>query len=251
MNERRCCDPPSAEPRGIGPLQRSSAEKGFEELEPDLHWMSEQVGYARVGYARVGYALCRFPNRDLYSRVGTQRRNLVGCFPCEFRFIPAEMAVCSRLFINRPQEIECVNDPSGTQIEMALDQLDNFLIRNFPRTESVNHQRNGPGYANCIRYLDFAAACKTCCNNILRHVPARVGCRAVHLGGIFAREGASSMMSGASIAIHNDFATRQPAIAHGTAHHEATSRIDEVSRIAAEHFLWKNGLDDFLDDAFG
>ena len=47
MNERRCYDPSSAEPRGTGPLQRSSAEEGVKNyLDGSIFDFSGTPGYA-------------------------------------------------------------------------------------------------------------------------------------------------------------------------------------------------------------
>src|SRR5229473_6871654 len=53
-----------------------------------------------------------------------------------------------------------------------------------------------------------------------------------------------------AIGVHDDLATREARISHGSADDESASRIDMVFRVLVHHGLGEDGLDDFVQDGF-
>src|SRR5687768_16482789 len=133
---------------------------------------------------------------------------------------------------------------------MALDQLDDFFVRDFSSPKSIDHQRDRPRHANGIGHLYLAFAGDTGSNDVLGNVTPGIGCGTVHLGWVLARESTTAVMRGASIAVHDDLATGEATVPHRAANNEASSGIDEVTRVAIQHFFRKYRLDDFFNYCF-
>ena len=66
----------------------------------------------------LGRKTCRVPKEC----------GLVRLFPGEFRLLAAKMAVGGGLLINRPKEIQHVDDTAGAKVKMFKDQIGDLFI---------------------------------------------------------------------------------------------------------------------------
>ena len=103
------------------------------------------------------------------------------------------------------------------------------------------------GHTNCIAHLHFALAGQTCCHDVFSHITCCVSCGAVDLGGVLTGECATAVTACATIGIDNDLATRQTAIALGSADHKTTSRVDQELGLGRQQTSRETWTDDVLD----
>src|SRR5687768_17722406 len=99
------------------------------------------------------------------------------------------MAIGSSLLVDGTQQIKAVDDAARTQIEVPLNQFDDFIVRNFSGSKSVDHQRNGAGNPDRISHLYLASAGDTGRNKILCHISSGISSGTIHFGRILAGEG--------------------------------------------------------------
>src|SRR5689334_10142146 len=100
----------------------------------------------------------------------------------------------------------------------------------------------------CDLYLN--TVCDTRSNDVLCYVACCVSCRAIHLCGILAAEGAATMATHAAVGIYNDLAASDAGIAHRTTDHEATCRIHKYFEIIIDHLFGQGRHDEFFGDCF-
>src|SRR5271168_4235401 len=70
-------------------------------------------------------------------KLGGENVRLVDTLPGELLFLAAEVAVGSRLLIDRPREIQHLAQSVGGQVEMRAHDLRELRIRQFPRAERL------------------------------------------------------------------------------------------------------------------
>src|SRR5581483_5082632 len=104
--------------------------------------------------------------------------------------------------------------------------------------------------ADRIGDLDLALPGKSGGDDVLGDIAGHVAGRAVHLGGILAREGAASVAAIAAVGVNDDLAAGQSAIAVRTADFEPAGRIDVIHGALGQVFGRDGFLDEFFDDGF-
>ena len=91
---------------------------------------------------------------------------------------------------------------------MFLHESGEVSIANRPRAKAFHQNAHGFGNADGVAELHFNPARQACGHEGLGHVAGGIGSGPIHLGGIFAREGAATMACVATVGVHDDFATR-------------------------------------------
>ena len=103
---------------------------------------------------------------------------------------------------------------------------------------SVDVHRNGLGHAYGIAQLHEHFIGHPGRYHIFCDVACRVGCRAVYLRGVLAREGASSVCPFAAVSVDNDFAAGQSGVAVRAANDEFPCGVNVILDVATrEEFL--------------
>ena len=85
-------------------------------------------------------------------------------------------------------------------------------------------------------------------DQVLGHVARGVGRRAVHLGGVLAREGATAMGALPAVRVDDDLAAREPRVAVRPADHERARRVDVQDEAVVHHAFGEDGREDVLAD---
>src|SRR5580704_4475482 len=152
------------------------------------------------------------------------------------------MSISCGLAIDRPPQIERLNDSLRSQLEMGAYDIRNNRRVNLARAERIHQYAYGIGHANGVCELNFTPVRQPSRNNVLRDVTRHVRSRAVHLGRILAAESAAAMPPHATVGVHNNLAAGQPGIAHGPANHEATCGIDVILRVLVEEMSRNRSL---------
>src|SRR5882762_4778731 len=159
----------------------------------------------------------------------------------------AEMAVSGRGFVNRTAEVERLNDGFGRQREIFADKRGDFFLRNRGGAKSFRHDGNGLGDADGVGQLDFRLSGEASGHYILRDVARHVASRTIHLGRILAGECAATVAAVTAVGIHDDLASSQTRVTHGSADDKAARRINVIFRFRVQH----RGRNDWLDHMLG
>src|SRR5688572_5094575 len=75
----------------------------------------------------------------LLACVGLERRCLVRRFPGEFRLVAPEVAVGRGLLVDRPQQVEHLDDALRPQVEVLAHQLRELLVGELAGAVRVDH----------------------------------------------------------------------------------------------------------------
>src|SRR5256885_11886199 len=117
------------------------------------------------------------------------------------------------LLVDRPQQVEHLDDALRAQVEVPLHQLGEFLVRELAGTVRGDHHARGPRDADRVGDLDQAFGRESRGDDVLGDVTRGVSCRAVDLGRVLAGECAAAVRRRAAVGVHDDLAAGEPAVA--------------------------------------
>lgn len=160
------------------------------------------------------------------------------------------MAIGSGLAVDGAQQVQHLDDALGTQVEVGGHQLGDLGVGDDARAFGVDRDVHRACHADGVGHLDLALARQAGGHDVLGHVARGVGGAAVHLGWVFAAEGAAAVGAGTAVGVDDDLAAGQAAVTLGAAHDEAARGVDQVLGVL-QPLGGQHGLDDFLDDGFG
>src|ERR1700688_4334891 len=160
------------------------------------------------------------PRRFPQSGITGQLRSFVGSFPGEVRVAASEVSVGRRLLLDRPPEIQRLNNASRRQLEVRAHQIGNVFRIAFFRAERIHSHAHRLSHADSICELYLATVSQLGSDNIFRNMPRHVSRRPIDLGRIFSAESPTPMTAHPAIGIHNNLAPRQTRVTHGAANHK-------------------------------
>src|SRR5688572_652456 len=181
-------------------------------------------------------------------RVGLQCRGAIRLLPAEA--LAAEVAVGRRPLVDRLQQIEHLDDAVRPQVEVLVDGRDDLLLRHLVRAKGLDRYRRRLRHADRVRHLHLAALGEARRYDVLRDIARGVSGRAIDLRRVLTRERAAAVASETAVAVDDDLAARQSAVAHRPADDEPARRIDVVGRVLGEPLRRQHGLDDLFHDGF-
>src|SRR5262245_54276822 len=158
------------------------------------------------------------------------------------------MPVRRGLPVDRPAQLQRLNNPLGRELEVFAHQLFQFLFADPAGAEGVHQDADRLGYSDGVGQLDFAAVGQAGSHNVFGDVTGHVAGRTVNFGRVFAAECAAAVAAHAAVGVHNDLAPGQPGIAHGAAYDETPRRVNVILGVGVEQAGWDGGLDHVLDD---
>src|SRR5262249_44418966 len=152
---------------------------------------------------------------------------LVGTLPAEGGKLATEVAVAGGLAVDRPAQVQGLDDAARRQLEVLADELDELVLANAALGVAVGLDPDIEriGIADGIRELHLARAGRVGGAVVLGDGAGHVGGRAIALGGVLAAEGAAAMPAAAAVGVDDDLAPGQAAIAVRTAHEETAGRV--------------------------
>ena len=109
---------------------------------------------------------------------------LVGAFPGELGLGSAEVAAAGGLAVDRPAQVEVLDDPRGVQRERLADQAGDLGVGDLAGAEGVDVDADRLGDADGVGELDLALLGQARGDDVLGHVAGHVGGRAVDLRGV-------------------------------------------------------------------
>ena len=129
---------------------------------------------------------------------------------------------------------------------MRTNQRGDLVFRDDAGAEGVSHHRDRFGHADGVCQLHFATARQAGRHHVLGDITGHVARRAIHLGGILARESPAAVPSHAAVGVHDDLAPGEPRVAVRPADHEAPRGIDVIVRARIHHLRRNHRVDDVL-----
>src|SRR5688572_4539701 len=144
----------------------------------------------------------------LQSGVLLQRVGLVGAFPGELGFRTPEVSERGRLAVDRPTEIERLDDAARRELEVLANELGELFVGHLAGAVRVDEDRDRIGDADCVRELHERPFGEPRSDNVLGNVAGHITGRAVHLRRILAREGAAAVRREPAVGIDDDLAPR-------------------------------------------
>ena len=156
-----------------------------------------------------------------------------------FRYLLAgapHVSVAGGLLIDRLLQVKVTHDGSGAQVEETAYSIGDGGIGQpvAGSAESVDKEADGLRYADGITDLHQHLPRYPCGYHVLGYPAGCIRCRAVHLGGVFARESTAAVRAATAVGIHDNLASGQPRVAVGTADDELPRRVDQQFVVAFE-----------------
>src|SRR4051812_31513573 len=136
--------------------------------------------------------------RGLNARSSLQVLCLVRAFPGELRLSASEMPERRGLAVNRPTQVERLDQSLRRQLELRPHDFADLLVVDPAGVEGVDEHGNRFGNANRVCELHHAAFRQACRNDVLRNVARHIAGGPIDLGWILAGERAAAVGSRAA-----------------------------------------------------
>jgi hypothetical protein len=136
------------------------------------------------------------------------------------------VAVLGGLAVDGAGQVELLDDHTGAQVEVLVDDLDELVRGLLRRAVRVDVDGEGLGDTNGVRELNEGAAGEAGSDERLGDPAADVGSRAVDLGEVLAGEGTATVGAPAAVGVDDDLATGQTGVTLGTADDEEAGGLD-------------------------
>src|SRR5918993_1435707 len=194
-------------------------------------------GSGEAGHAGPALPSCR----------GAERVGLVGALPGELRLGAPEVSERGGLLVDRPAQVERLDDPARREVEVRAHDVTDLLVRDLTAVVGIDEDRHWLGDADRVRELDGRALREAGGDDVLGNVARHVAGRAVHLRRILAREGTAAVRRRAAVSVDDDLAAGDAGVTVRAADNETSRRGDEDPGLAVHHV----GRDHFVDDPVG
>ncbi len=185
---------------------------------------------------------------NLNAGRSAQRFGFIGTLPGKALFTATEVSVSRGGFIDRPAQIEFLNDPARSQFKVILHELRQRSFADPSGTRGIDEHGNRPGYADGIRKLDQTTIGQSGSDDVLRNVPRHVGRRTIDFRRVFAGECAATVWRVTAVGIDDDLPAGQAGVTLRTAGDESSGGIDVILRVFVEQFRRDGVLNDFFFD---
>jgi hypothetical protein len=154
------------------------------------------------------------PNPTLQSFLTYRAQHLefqlLGLLPSEA--LVAEVAVLGSSAVDGVDEIELLDNNTGSEIEILVDDVDQFFAALVARSVCLDEQARWLRNSNGVGKLHECSSRQFSIDQRLGDPSCQVGSAAVDLAVVFARERASSVGSPAAIGVDDDLPASQTSI---------------------------------------
>ena len=142
--------------------------------------------------------------------------------------LTAEVSVAGSLTIDRSTELEAPLDSIGAEVKDFVYELSDLCIaeRDMARPIGVDEDADRLSDPDGIGELYEYFVSDASSDEVLRYVASCIGCRAVYLRGVLAREGTTTMGSLTSVGVDDDLTACESGISVGTTDDELTRGVD-------------------------
>src|SRR5690349_17281655 len=179
-----------------------------------LPWPAKPISFTSNSTERVAVIFDDSSvDEFLDTGAGAQRFGFIGSLPGEAFFVAAEVSVSRGGFIDRPAQVEFLNDTARSQLKIIAHELGDSSFADASGACRIDEHRNRIGHADGICELDQATVGETGGNDVLRYVARHVSSRTIDLRRILARERAAAVWCVTAVSIDDDLAARKAGIA--------------------------------------
>jgi hypothetical protein len=160
----------------------------------------------------------------------------------------AEMAIGSGLLVLGLEHVELTHKHAGAAVEVGFDDLEEVTVGAAIARGAVRVDEDGErgGDTDGVRELHNAALAQLGRDQGLGDPAAVVCCRAVHLGGVLAREGTATVRTPAAVRVDDDLAAGETAVTLGAADNKAARGVQVVDGLIVEVLGGHDSLDHLL-----
>jgi hypothetical protein len=136
------------------------------------------------------------------------------------------VAVLSGLEVDRVDEVEFLDDHTGAEVEVLVDDLDELAGRLVGGAVGLDEHGEGLGDTDGVGELDECAAGELGVHERLGDPARKVGGGTVDLGVVLSGEGTTAVGSPATVGVDNDLTAGQTGVTLGSTDDEKTRGLD-------------------------
>mmetsp|Transcript_105698 Transcript_105698/g.227848 ORF Transcript_105698/g.227848 Transcript_105698/m.227848 type:complete len:405 (-) Transcript_105698:20-1234(-) len=177
---------------------------------------------------------------------------LLDGLPGEVRVVAAKVAIGSGLLHDRASQVEVTDDAAGAEVEVALDNLADLVVRLTRALHAsaigVDEDRQGVVHTDRIGQLHKHSVAEAGGDHRLSSPAGGIGGRAIHLGGVLAREGTTSVSAPATIGVDNDLAASEAGVTVRSANNETARGVKVVDGLVVQVLGGHNRSDDVFHE---
>ncbi|DAZ98358.1 TPA: hypothetical protein N0F65_000677 [Lagenidium giganteum] len=170
--------------------------------------------------------------------------------PGEVFIVAAEVAVRGGLAHDWALELQVTLEDTGAQVKVLLNDLHEVIVGEavLHGAVRVNVDAKWVWHTNSVRKLHEGTRSEALGNDRLSDPTRGVSGRTVHLGGVLAREGTTTVGAPATIGVDDDLTASEAGITVWATNDEAARWVQVVHGLVVEVLLWDNGLNDVLHE---
>ena len=143
-------------------------------------------------------------------------------------YLVGEVAVLSGLVVDGVGKVEFLDDDTGSQVKVVLDDL-HELVRVLVRcTVGLDEERKRLGHTNGVRQLDKGTASELGSDERLGDPAGEVGSGAVDLGVVLSGESTTTVGSPSAVCVDDDLAASETGVTLGTTDNEEAGGLDLI-----------------------
>src|SRR5512136_545707 len=136
--------------------ERKARRRSYRYVEDSSRWLTQPAGCHRNSQPEY------YPDRllGLCLRGGFEGRHVMEALPTELGLRAAEVTVARRDPVDRPEQVEFLDDPEWGEREDLPDDLRELLVGNHARASGVHHHRDRFRHADGVGKLHKSLAGK-------------------------------------------------------------------------------------------
>jgi hypothetical protein len=162
--------------------------------------------------------------QNWFIRLNCLELQLLGLLPGEF--LVGEVAVLSGLEVDGVDEVEFLDDDTGTEVKVLLDDVYELIGRLVRGAVGLDEEGEGLGDTDSVGKLNECAAGQLGVDERLGDPAREVGSRTVDLGVVLAGEGTTTVGSPTTVGVDDDLAASETGITLGSTDDEKTRGLD-------------------------
>lgn len=163
-------------------------------------------------------------------------------------FLVGEVTVRGGLEVDGTGQVQFLDDDTGSQVKVVLDDFDQFFRRTVRGAVGVDVDRQRFGDTNGVRELHQGSSGEASVDQRLGNPSGGVSSRSVDLGEVLTREGTTTVGTPTTVGVDDDLSTGQTGVTLGTTDDESARGLDVVDGLVVQQFRGDNLLDDVLLD---
>ena len=149
---------------------------------------------------------------------------LLGLLPCEV--LVGEVTVLGGLEVDGVDEVELLDDDTGAEVEVVLDNLDELVGGALRGAVCLDEEGEGLGNTDGVGQLHECATGELGLDQRLGDPARKVGGGTVDLGVVLSGESTTTVGTPATVGVDNDLTSGKTSVTLGTTDDEETGGLD-------------------------